>query len=229
MQVDPHTVVTTMVVMAVVFTGLATLVLWTGRLYPGYRRWLWASPLTVLSFFLLNLRPKAPDWVSIVAANAVLVLASIFHLEGAHEFRGLPARRRLVYTGGVVAIGGVAFFLYIVPNLNARAAVMSTFLAVVFMRSSIALLGANPPMHRLGLRLTGTLSGLCAATHIVRVVYCTFGPPLADVFALSGLNGALFSLISVEVSLLPIGYILLALLCYKCLESERVWCDTGEP
>jgi PAS domain S-box-containing protein len=220
MQLDPHTVVTTMVVMALVFTGLATLVLWTGRPFPGYRRWLWAGPLTVLTFFLLNLRPKAPDWLSIVAANTVLVVASIFHLEGAYEFRGLPVRRRFVYTGGVVAIGGVAFFLYIVPNLNVRAAIMSTFLAVVFMRSTIALLGANPPMHRLGLRLTGTLSGLCAATHIVRVVYCSFGPPITDLFALSGANGATFSLLSAELSLLPIGYILLA--------DERVIWDLKE-
>jgi PAS domain S-box-containing protein len=208
MQLDPH--MATMVVMGLVFTGLATLVLWTGRRYPGYRRWLWVGPLNVLALFLLNLRPRAPDWVSMVVANAVLVLASIFHLEGAHEFRRLPARRRLVYTGGVAAIGGVAFFLYIVPNLNARAAIISTFLAVVFMGSSIALLAASPPMHGLGLRLTSTLSGLCAATNIVRAVYCSFGPPLANVFALSGLNGALFLLISVQVSLLPIGYILIA-------------------
>ena len=100
MQLDPHTVVTTMVVMALVFTGLATLVMWTGRLYPGYRRWLWVGPLNLLSFFLLNLRPKAPDWVSIVVANAVLVLASILHFEGAREFRGLPVRRWFVYTSG---------------------------------------------------------------------------------------------------------------------------------
>src|SRR6516162_8136776 len=159
MQLDPHTVVTTMVVMALVFTGLATLVLWTGRLYPGYRRWLWVGPLNVLSFFLLNLRPEAPDWVSIVVANAVLVLASILHFEGAYEFRGLPARRWLVYTGGVATIGGVAFFLYIVPNQNVRAAVISAFLAVVFMGGSIALLWPTPPMHRLVLRLNGTLSG----------------------------------------------------------------------
>jgi hypothetical protein len=55
MRLDPHVVLRTMVVMALVFTGLATLVLWTGRLYPGYRRWLWVGPLNVLSFFLLNL------------------------------------------------------------------------------------------------------------------------------------------------------------------------------
>ena len=65
-------------------------------------------------------------------------------------------------------------------------------------------------MHRLGLRLTGALSGLYAATHIVRVVYCSFGPPPTDLFALSRLNGAIFLVLSVEVALLPIGFILVA-------------------
>jgi PAS domain S-box-containing protein len=150
----------------------------------------------------------------------VLVLASILHLEGAYEFRALSVRRRFVYTGGVVAIGGVAFFLYIVPNLNARAAIVSAFLAVVFMRGTTALLWANPPMYRLGLRLTGILSGLCAATHTVRVVYCAFGPPITNLFPLSGSNGATFLLLSAELSLLPIGYILLA--------DERVIWDLKE-
>jgi hypothetical protein len=87
---------------------------------------------------------------------------------------------------------------------------MSAFLAVVFMGGSIALLWPTPPMHRLVLRLNGTLSGLCAATHIVRVIYCSFGPPLTELFALSGLNGAIFLALRVEVALLPVGYILLA-------------------
>ena len=210
MQLDPRTAVATISVLGLVYTGIATTVLWTGRTYPGFRQWLCAAPLTVLSLFLLGLRPKAPDWVSMVVANAVLVLAAILYFEGAREFRGLRPRRRLVYAGGIVTIGVLAFFLYVVPNLNARAAVMSAFLAVIFLRGSVTLLSAIPSMHRLGLGLTGALFGLCAATHMVRAVYCVFGPPLGDLFALSGINAAFFLVISVQMSLFPIGFILLA-------------------
>src|SRR6516162_8971993 len=105
MQLDPRTAVATISVLGLVYTGIATTVLWTGRTYPGFRQWLCAAPLTVLSLFLLGLRPKAPDWVSMVVANAVLVLAAILYFEGAREFRGLRPRRRLVYAGGIVTIG----------------------------------------------------------------------------------------------------------------------------
>jgi PAS domain S-box-containing protein len=158
----------------------------------------------------MSLRPNAPDWLSMVVANAVLAFAAILQLEGAREFRGLSPRSWQVYAGGVVTIGILAFFLYVVPNLNARAAVMSAFLAVVLLRGSITLLRAIPPMYRFGLRLNGALFGLCGATHVVRAVYCVFGPPLSNFFALSGVIGALFLAIAVQVALFPVCFILLA-------------------
>jgi PAS domain-containing protein len=169
-----------------------------------------AGLLTIFSLLLLNLRPNAPDWLSMVAANAVLVLASILYFEGAREVRGLLPSHRAVYFGGIVTIGTLTFFLYIVPNLNARAAVTSTFLAGIFALASITILRAVPATYQLGLRLTGALFGLCAATHLFRAAYCAFGPPLGDLFALSGVNGALFLALAVQISLFPIGFILLA-------------------
>jgi PAS domain S-box-containing protein len=210
MQFDPRTAIATMGVLALVYTGLATIVQWTGRTYSGYRRWLCAGLMTVLSLFLLNLRPNLPDWITIIIANSVLGLASILHFEGAREFRGLSPRLWLVYVGGVVTIVGLAFFRYVIPSLNARAALMSAFLAAVFLLGAITLLNAIPTTHRLGLRLSGVLFALCSATHVVRAVYCAFGPPLGDAFAFSAVNGTIFVALSVQISLFPIGFILLA-------------------
>jgi len=210
MSVDPRTVVTTMSVMGLVFTGLATTVWWTRRTYPGYGRWTIAGPLLALSLFLANLRPTAPDWLSIPGANAVMAFASILYFEGARQFRGLPPRRGIMYAGGVVAIGVLAFFLYVVPSLNARAAAMSAFLAVVLLCSSITLLKGVPPTHRLGLRLTGTMFALSAATNLARAVYCAIGPRMSDLFTLAGINGAFFLGISAQLSLFSVGFILLA-------------------
>jgi PAS domain S-box-containing protein len=169
-----------------------------------------AGLLTVFSLVLLSLRPNAPDWVSMVAANAVLVFASILHFEGARRFRGLAPRRWLAYLGGIVTLGALTYFLYVVPNLNARAAVMSIFLGAIFLFGSITMFRAIPATHRVGLRLMGTLFALCAATHLIRAAYSAFGPPLGDLFALSGINGALFLALSVQISLFPIGFILLS-------------------
>lgn len=210
MQLDPRTVVTTLAVMALVFTGLATAVWWTRRTYPGYGRWTIAGPLLVLSLFLMSLRPTAPGWISILGANAVIAFASILYVEGAREFRGLPPRRGLLYAGSVVAVGAVAFFLHVVPSVNARAAVMPAFLAGVLLRGSMTLLRGIPPTHRFGLRLTGGMFALCAATNMARAVYLAFGPPIRDVFMLSGVGGALFLGISAQMTLFSIGFILLA-------------------
>jgi hypothetical protein len=219
MRLDPRTAATIGGLLLLVFTVFATAIWWTRRTYPGYSRWTIAGLLLLLSLFLLSLRPNAPAWITIVGANGLLVLAAILYLEGAREFRGLPPRVWLAYASGVVVIGALGFFCYVSPNLNARAAVISTFLAVSLL-VSLTLLRGIPPAHTFGLRLTGSIFALCAATHIVRAAYCTFGPPIDDLFALSGANGAFFLGIAAQMSLFSIGFILLA--------DERVISDLME-
>jgi PAS domain S-box-containing protein len=210
MWLEPRTVAAIVGSLGLAFTLLTIAVWQMRRRYPGYGRWTIAGPFLLFSLFLSNLRPNAPDWISVVAANAVLALASILCLEGAREFRGLPPRSAFVYTGGAATIGGVAFFLYVVPDLNIRAALMSTWVGLVLALASLILLRGLPTEHTLGLRLTGSLFALTAATHVARVVYLLFGPPLNDLFALSSVNGALFLALFAQVSLFPIGFILLA-------------------
>ena len=145
-----------------------------------------------------------------VCANALLALASILCLEGARDFRGRPHRRWPAYAAGLATIGGHAFFLYINPNLNARAVVMSGFLGVVLLLTGATLLRGIPPTHALGLRFTGGLFILCAATHLIRAAYQVFAPPLHDLFELSAMNRTFFVLISGQTALLPVGFMLLA-------------------
>ena len=211
MWLDPHTVAVIVGSLGLAFILLTTAVWRTRRRFPGYSRWTIAGPLLLLSLFLASLRPNAPDWISAVAANAVLVLASIFCLEGARQFRGLAPRSGFVYAGGAATIGGVAFFLYVVPDLNIRGTVMSTWLGLVLALASIILLrdGARSA-YTLGLRLTGGLFALTAATHIARAVYLLFAPALNDLFALSSVNGAFFLAFFVEVALFPVGFTLIA-------------------
>ncbi len=178
MQLDVHLVATLTMWLALIFTVFVTAIWWTRRTYRGYSRWTAAGLLLIISLFLLRLRPAAPDWLSIVTANALIVLAAILYLEGAREFRALAPRHWLVYAGGAVTIGGVAFFRYAVPNINARAAVMSAFLGIVLMLVAIRLLRGIPPEHRFGLTLTGGLFALSASTLLARSLYCCFGPPI---------------------------------------------------
>jgi PAS domain S-box-containing protein len=209
MQPNLGTAIALITWLALGFTVLATAIRWARRTHPGYRRWAIAGLLLVSSLFLLSLR-SAPVWIHVISANTMIALASILYLEGAREFRGLAPRSWLAYAGGLVAIGAVAFSSYIVPSMNSRATVMSTFLAVVFMLVSIRLLRGMPQAHRFGLAFTGSMFALCGATLLGRALYCCFGPSMSDRNLLSGIHGAFFFATAVEMSAFSVGLGLLA-------------------
>ena len=129
MQMNLRAAVTLIMWVALGFTVFVMAIRWTRRTQAGYGRWA-ASLLLLLSLFLLAWR-SGPAWINTVSADTGGVLASILYLEGAWEFRGMAPRSWHAYAGGAVTIGAVAFFLYVVPNMNARAVVMSTFLGIL--------------------------------------------------------------------------------------------------
>jgi PAS domain S-box-containing protein len=209
MQLNLLTAITLITCLSLGVTVVGSAIRWARRTHPGSRRWAIAGLLLVLSLLLLSFR-SAPAWINVISANTGIALAAILYLEGTREFRGLSPHSRLAYGGGVVAIGSLAFFFYIVPNMNFRAAVMSTFLAVVFTLVSILLFRGIPPAHRFGFAFTGTMFALCGATLFGRALYCYFGPPMNDRYAFSDIHGALFFAIVVEMSAFSLGLNLLA-------------------
>ena len=219
MRLDPRTVLTLLGVFGLMFTGLATLLWWTRRSYPGFGRWATAGPLLALSLPVMNLRPNAPDWISMVGANAVTAFASILYLEGAREVRGHPPRRLRDYAAALVTIGGYAFFVYGVRSGNGRAVVMSTFMGIVLLLAAGTLWKTEPERHTLGLWLTASMFALGGTTQLGRAVYMAFGPPWKGLFS-PGIQGALDLATAVNVSLFPIGFILMA--------DERVISDLAE-
>jgi hypothetical protein len=59
----------------------------TMRTYPG--RWVLGNFMAVLSLVLLALRGRLPDWLSIVAANALAMTAGSAFLQGIRQSRNL--------------------------------------------------------------------------------------------------------------------------------------------
>jgi signal transduction histidine kinase/CheY-like chemotaxis protein len=209
MELNLRTAVTVIFWLALASTVLAIAIRSARRSHPGYGRWAIAGLLLVLSLFLLSLR-SASGWINTVSADAGIAMAFILYLEGAQEFRGLLHRNWLVYAGGVVAIGAVTFFRYSLPNMNARAAVMSAFAGIVLTLISICLLRGIPPAHRFGQTFTGGMFALCAATNVARASYCYFGPLMNDQNMLSGLNGIFFLAVAGEMAAFSVGLTLMA-------------------
>ena len=208
MRLDPRTATITLVAVWLAFSALSVAVWWTRRRYPGVGRFAMAGPGTLLAMLLLGLRGTAPDWLTVLCANGVFMLASVLYLDGARAFRDLPPRRWSVYAGVLATIGAVAVFTYVVPSMNGRAASMSAALAVLFLLTAIALLREIPPSRVLGLRLIGGVFALGAATHIARAAYFVLGPSLNDSEVLSGISGAFSMAIAAEMSLFPLGFML---------------------
>jgi len=210
MRIDPRTLIASVGVLGLLCTGLATILWWTRRTYPGFGSWATAGVLAVVSLYLLPPSPNTPDSIRRMAANAIIVVATVLYGDGARRFRGRPAGNRLAYIGGALTVVGYAFFLYVVPNANSRAALMSTFMGVVLVVAARTLLHRRPNAHSFGLWLTAGLFALCGATHLVRAVSNWFGPPRNGLFFSSGVQGALDYGAAVPMSLFPIGFLLLA-------------------
>jgi two-component system cell cycle sensor histidine kinase/response regulator CckA len=199
------------------FFLLAASIWGTRRAVPGYRRWTAAGLSVVLSLFLLALRGLASDWITIIAANTLLVIVSILYLEGAREFRGLRPRLWMPYAAGAVTIAGLAFYNYVVPSVNARISLISAFLGIVSMFTSATLLRRMPDVHKTGLKLAGGSFAFCAAIFMARALYFAFTQPVSDALALSGASGVFFGAMAVSTVGFSTGLILLA--------DERVLAD----
>ena len=96
MRVDPRTVLALVGVLGLLFTGLATILWWTRRTYPGFGSWAIAGVLAMLSLYLIFRGPSTPDLISRMGANATLVVATVLYIDGARRFRGRPAGGGLV-------------------------------------------------------------------------------------------------------------------------------------
>jgi two-component system, cell cycle sensor histidine kinase and response regulator CckA len=186
-----------------------TIVIWrTQRVHPGYGRWAIASLLVLLALLLFSLRSITPGWINAVTVDAFLAAAATLYLEGARESQGLAPRTWVPYAGGAAVLGAAAFFSYVVPNLNARAGMLSGFMGVFFLLVSIRLFHWTPPARNFGVRVLGAMFGLCGATLLTRALYCYFGPPISDPLALSGIDGALVLGICAQMAAFSVGFVL---------------------
>ncbi|OZI66370.1 GGDEF domain-containing protein [Bordetella genomosp. 11] len=114
---------------------------------PGVASWICAHSLIVLSMFLLALNSISPPRLTIAAAGALFLTAGLLVLHGYRRFFGLRAIRLDEMAAYAIAIGGLAYFTYLTPSLNARIVIVSTFLGYVRMAVSWTAY-SHRPRHR---------------------------------------------------------------------------------
>lgn len=114
-----------------VFLAAATVGYWrTQRVYPGFGLWTLCRVAIAAAYVFYTLRGLAPDALTIVAANELVVLATLFRLEGIRRFLGAA---RISRTSIALAIANLVFLtalLYLFDSSEWRfAAVISTVAA----------------------------------------------------------------------------------------------------
>ncbi|ODU76006.1 MAG: hypothetical protein BGP10_10645 [Rhodanobacter sp. 68-29] len=79
-----------------------------------------AQAVEAVAWVLLGLRGRVGDWLSILVANAVMLLAYAMAVQALRMLLGAPSRLRVVAVASVAAWLGIAWFALVTPNFQAR-------------------------------------------------------------------------------------------------------------
>ncbi|MGC9397041.1 MAG: GAF domain-containing protein [Anaerolineae bacterium] len=116
--------------------------------YAGLGFWLANSVLQTLGILLIVLRGVAPDWLSIVAGNVVLIVGLFSLYVGLERF--VRHRSRQFHNGVLLLIFALlhAYFTFVQPSLAARNINVSAAVIVVCVQMAWLLLGRVEPEMR---------------------------------------------------------------------------------
>ena len=175
------------------------------RQYAGLGFWALNFAAQTTGLFLILLRGELPIWLSVSAANVLLVGGAWLGLLGLERFVG---RRRPQLANGTVTAAAVAlhaYLTYVQPNLALRAALMAAAMLFFFVRCSVLLLRGVDATLRPCTRAVGVVFALFAVLFAYRIAtqFGHLGQP-DDYFQL-GAPEALFHL-AVQVLFVLLTY-----------------------
>ncbi len=177
----------TQAIVQIVVSIMLCIVMWaawrTQKTFPGFGRWTMSKIPLAAGWLLLSLRGMIPDWASIVAANMLLVVSPILLYEGIRQFRGKPHQNMLHYGVLVLFTGSFSLFTFVEPNFNARLALLSACLVLIFTRCIIELVADVPPELRSSYWFTAAMFGAFELVLILRLITISSLPALSDPFS----------------------------------------------
>jgi len=90
------------------------------KVYAGFEHWTIATVLVGLGGTLMSLRGHLPDFISIVAANILIVAYYQFISYGLAKFFSLTVSRRADIAVSLFLIGLLSYYTYLSPQITAR-------------------------------------------------------------------------------------------------------------
>jgi PAS domain S-box-containing protein len=145
------------------------------------REWTWAAGMSALGFTLLGPRGWAPDLVTIVVGNSLIVVGMARGYIGMRFFLGLDRGAPWDVRLGLLMVATFVYFTYFDPSLAARIVIVSTLGALLnllvaawLLFSAVARADADSRMLRL-IGLTFLASGSVFALRAGMVSFTTAG------------------------------------------------------
>ncbi len=197
------------------FSVIILVYVWrTRETYPGFGYSFLLYIGVSAGLYLLSLRGSAPSYVSVLMGNGLIFAGLLLALQGVKTFFGQGRlRRRYWIAFGLVEVG-LAYFLYVSPNLNARVLLFSVFMGTICLLVARELILAAPAQVRTSSRLTAAIIGGYGAAMIMRGFVTVLWVPIPAFFSPSA-----FEMAMVIVS---IGAALLGTFGFIIMNSERL-------
>ena len=192
MHLDIRTLIFNLLLFALVFAVGMFLVQRSQPRLRGLRWWAGANAVGGTGFLLLTLRGSIPDFLSIVVANDLLLLALCFFREGFTRFRGLP--RSLPWLSPLlIAILTLLLlhYTYLVPSVAARIVAVTLITAIPAAMTAWQLARDTPQRLRSSHWFTAAGFAQAAAVSVARAIHALFYPP-ADLMTAGPLQALAF-------------------------------------
>jgi diguanylate cyclase (GGDEF)-like protein len=179
---------------------------------PGVRRWCAAYALLTTTLTLLILGSGTQADIVVIGASALLVGAALLVLQGFRQFFWLRPSFRREYAVLAAILIGLVYWTYVSPDVDARASVISAFLAYVrLVIGWMAQRYRSPGRPKYCYRFVTVAAVLGAVVHAVRGVVYGFGLAHQTAFLeATPLNIAFLGMGILTLPCLSIGMVMLA-------------------
>ncbi|WP_420474512.1 diguanylate cyclase [Noviherbaspirillum sp. ST9] len=162
-----------------------TFFFFTRRTYPGFGNWTSALASLAIGYVLLSLRGIAPDAVSILAANYLLMTGMALLFDGILRFSGRAYSFRLngpLHLLCAACVAVLAFYTFVDPNINARVVVVNLFRCISHGACVAALLYFQPKTDRATHRFLALLFFASVTLGVVRATFALNASPMLHLY-----------------------------------------------
>jgi hypothetical protein len=185
-------------IVAITLGGCMLFVSTNQKVYPGFTKWTVGSLLNGLGMILLGLRDLLPDFLTVLIANALIVIFFVLITRGLLEFIGSEQKIWLDITPVIVLMTSFVYFNYYSPNVNARIVIISMIIALLCGRSAFILHRQVPLLFPGSNRLLLMSFSLAAIWFFLRVIFTmAFESPIQDFMSAGVVHGITFVFTSV--------------------------------